>query len=55
MFVFFGAFACLILDGVAILVLPSGHAGVEAFEAACTFGFGGGFGACFGLFAGKNL
>jgi hypothetical protein len=53
--VFFGAFFCLVLDGAALLWLPPDRAGVQGFEAACTAGFAGGFGACFGLFGGKNL
>jgi len=55
LFVFFGAFGCLLLDGAALLWLQPDRAGVQGFEAACTWGFAGGFGACFGLFGGKNL
>jgi len=52
--VFLGAIFLLLLDGLAILLLPAGKPGVEAFEAACTWGFGAGTGACFGLFGGRT-
>ena len=53
--VFIGSFVCLVLEEMVALLVSHPNGSVSAFETGCSWGFAAGFGACFGLFGGKNL